>query len=245
MIASGYASIENKRRENMNMRKKIAKILLVLTFFLVATPVAMAVQLGDRTLMKGNVGEDVAELQRLLNDKGFWAGNVDGIFGDMTANALIRFQKVKGIRVDGVAGPETIRALNVNTSFRSSTGKISSRDIELMAKLVYAEARGEPYLGQVAVAASVLNRLKDPNYPNSIPEIIFQVVDGYYQYSPVQDGQIYLAPDETARKAVIDALNGVDPTGGATTFYNPGKTNDYWVRTRTYLTTIGNHVFSK
>jgi len=227
------------------MRKRIAKFLLVLTFFLIATPVAMAAQLGDRILTKGNIGDDVAELQQLLNARGFWAGYADGVFGDMTLDALIRFQIAKGISVDGIVGPETLRALNVNTSYRGTTGKLSSRDIELIAKLVYAEARGEPYRGQVAVAATVLNRLKDPNYPNSISEIIFQVVDGYYQYSPVQDGQIYLTPNETARKAVLDALNGVDPTGGATTFYNPSKTNDYWVRTRPYLTTIGNHVFSK
>ncbi len=228
------------------MRKRMAKFLLLLTFFLVATPVAMAAQLGQRMLMAGSVGDDVAELQRLLNAQGFWSGNLDGIFGDKTKDALIRFQRTKGIKADGIAGPETFRALNVNTSsYRGSIGRFSARDIELIAKLVYAEARGEPYLGQVAVAASVLNRLKDPNYPNSIPEIIFQVVDGYYQYSPVLDGQINLTPDETARNAVLDALNGVDPTGGATTFYNPSKTNDSWVRTRPYITTIGNHVFSK
>lgn len=227
------------------MRRKIAIVLLVLTFFLIATPVAMAAQLGDRILTEGSIGDDVAELQKLLNAHGFWTRNVDGIFGNLTMDALIRFQRAKGIRVDGIAGPETLRALNVNTSYRGSTGKFSARDVELIAKLVYAEARGEPYVGQVAVAASVLNRLKDPKYPNSIPEIIFQVVDGYYQYSPVLDGQINLTPDETARKAVIDAVNGVDPTGGATTFYNPSKTNDGWVRTRPYLTTIGNHVFSK
>ncbi|NLZ53092.1 MAG: spore cortex-lytic enzyme [Thermoanaerobacteraceae bacterium] len=227
------------------MQKKIAKFLLVFTFFLIVTPVVMAAQLGDRILMNGDIGDDVAELQRLLNAQGFWSGNVDGIFGNVTMDALLRFQKTKGIRADGIAGPETLRALNVNTSYRGSTGRFSARDIELIAKLVYAEARGEPYLGQVAVAASVLNRLEDPNYPNSIPEVIFQVVDGYYQYSPVLDGQINLAPNDAARKAVHDALNGVDPTGGATTFYNPSKTNDYWVRTRPYMTTIGSHVFSK
>ena len=139
----------------------------------------------------------------------------------MTTDALVRFQKVKGIAADGIAGPQTFRTLNINTSYRGSIGRFSARDIELIAKLVYAEARGEPYSGQVAVAATVLNRLKDPNYPKSISEIIFQVVDGYYQYSPVLDGQINLTPNETARKAVTDALSGVDPTGGATTFLIP------------------------
>lgn len=227
------------------MRKIIAKVMLVLMVFMILTPAVMAAQLGDRILMEGYVGDDVTALQQMLNAQGFWLGYADGIFGYMTTDALIRFQRVKGIRTDGIVGPETFRALNVNTSYRGSVGRYSARDIELIAKLVYAEARGEPYSGQVAVAATVLNRLGDPNYPKSIPEIIFQVVDGYYQYSPVLDGQINLTPDETAKRAVMDALNGTDPTGGATTFFNPSKTNDQWVRSRPYITTIGSHVFSK
>ncbi|HHV18813.1 MAG TPA: spore cortex-lytic enzyme [Thermoanaerobacterales bacterium] len=229
------------------MRKIIAKVMLVLTVFLILTPTVMAAQLGDRLLMEGSIGEDVAQLQQILDAQGFWSGYADGIFGYMTTDALIRFQRVKGIKVDGIAGPETFSALNINVSspYRGSTGRFSARDIELVAKLVYAEARGESYTGQVAVAATILNRLKDPRYPNSISEIVFQVVDGYYQYSPVLDGQINLTPDETARRAVMDALSGTDPTGGATTFFNPSKTNDQWVRSRPYITTIGSHVFSK
>lgn len=227
------------------MQKNMAKVLLLLTVFLIVTPAVFAAQLGDRVLMKGYTGDDIVQLQQLLNAHGFWSGYVDGIFGKMTTDALVRFQKVKGIKADGIAGTETFRALNINTSYRGSTGRFSTRDTELIAKLVYAESRGEPYSGQVAVAATVLNRLKDQKYPNSISEIIFQVVDGYYQYSPVLDGQINMTPDETARRAVTDALNGADPTGGATTFFNPSKTNDQWVRSRQYITTIGSHVFSK
>ena len=227
------------------MRKVMAKVLLVLTVFLVITPVAMAAQIGDRILMEGDTGNDVAQLQYLLNSNGFLLGYEDGIFGYMTRDALIRFQKEKRITVDGIAGPETFRALNVNQPSRGGVGRFSSRDIELIAKLVYAEARGESYTGQVAVAATVLSRLKDPNYPNSIHGIIYQIVDGYYQFSPVLDGQINLTPDETARKAVMDAINGYDPSGGATTFFNPSKTNDQWVRSRQYITTIGSHVFAK
>ncbi|WP_422444067.1 spore cortex-lytic enzyme [Thermoanaerobacterium sp. DL9XJH110] len=227
------------------MRKTATRVLVVLLLLLTLTPVAMAANLGDRTLRQGSRGRDVAQLQQKLNTLGFWAGKVDGIFGPKTKAAVKRFQRARGIRVDGIVGPQTFRALKVYPSYRGSTGRFSQRDIELLAKLVYAEARGEPYLGQVAVAATVLNRLKDPRYPDTIPGVIFQVVDGYYQYSPVQNGQIYLTPDETARRAVMDALAGFDPTGGATTFYNPGKTSDRWVRSRPYVTTIGNHVFSK
>lgn len=227
------------------MRKTVAKILLILVLLSTLTPVAMAASLGDRTLMMGSAGDDVAQLQQQLNTLGFWAGFVDGIFGPKTEAAVKRFQSSRGLRADGIVGQQTFRALNVHASFRGTTGRFSQRDIELLARLVYAEARGEPYAGQVAVAATVLNRLKDPKYPKTIPGIIFQVVDGYYQYSPVEDGQIYLIPDETARRAVMDAIAGYDPTGGATTFYNPQKTNDQWVRSRSYVTTIGNHIFSQ
>ena len=185
------------------MRKTIAKFLLVLTIFFSLTPAAMAISLGDRVLAVGSVGDDVAQLQQSLNTQGFWAGFVDGVFGELTKNALMEYQGANRINVDGVAGRETFQKLNINSSYRGYSSRFSARDIELLAKLVYAEARGESYSGQVAVAATVLNRLNDPKYPKSIPEIIFQVVDGYYQYSPVLDGQINLTPDETARRAVM------------------------------------------
>lgn len=227
------------------MRKTVAKVLLIFLLLLTLTPVAMAAGLGDRTLEAGSTGDDVAQLQQKLNTVGFWSGYVDEIFGYETKAAVENFQSSKGLWTDGVAGPETFRALNVNTSYEGTTGNFSQSDIELLAKLVYAEARGEPYTGKVAVAATVLNRLKDPKYPNTISGVIYQVVDGYYQYSPVQDGQINLTPDETARRAAMDAIAGYDPTGGATIFFNPGKTGDLWVRSKAYITTIGNHIFSK
>lgn len=227
------------------MRRTVAKVMIILTLLMSIAPVAMAANLGDRTLMQGSRGDDVAQLQQRLNDLGFWCGYVDGDFGPQTADAVFRFQKVKGLFADGIVGPGTLAAMSVQSVSRGSVGRFSQRDIELLARLVYAEARGESYIGQVAVAATVLNRLKDPSFPKSIQEIIYQIVDGYYQFSPVLDGQINMAPDETARKAAADAISGYDPTGGATTFFNPGKTGDQWVRSRAYFTTIGNHVFAK
>ncbi|TYP48696.1 spore cortex-lytic enzyme [Thermosediminibacter litoriperuensis] len=228
------------------MKKTVLKILLltILCFLLIVPPV-MALTLGDRLLKQGCKGEDVAQLQYRLNSLGFWSGKVDGIFGPLTKNAVIRFQKSRGIKVDGIVGPQTLKAMGVSKTSRSSVGKFSARDVELLAKLVYAEARGEPYIGQVAVAATVLNRVKSPDYPNTIPGVIFQKVNGYYQYCTVSDGQINLTPNETARRAVQDALAGYDPTGGAIGFYNPAKTSNAWVRSRQYMTTIGNHVFYK
>ena len=123
---------------------------------------------------------------------------------------------------------------------------LSPADLELLARLVRAEAEGESYVGQVAVAASVLNRLKDPRYPNSISQIVYQVDQGiYYQYSPVMDGRINLPATATARKAVEDAINGWDPSHGAIGFYNPAKTTNRWVTSQPRTTTIGGHVFFK
>jgi len=227
------------------MRKTAAKVLLVCCLLMTVTTVAMAANLGDRALYMWSSGDDVAQLQRKLNSLGFWAGNVDGIYGPKTMSAVIRFQRAKGITADGIVGPQTLKALGVTSSYRGTSGRFSQRDIELLARLVHAEARGESYEGQVAVAATVLNRVKDPRYPDTIPAVIYQVVGGRYQFSPVQDGQINLPADETARRAVYDALAGYDPTGGAMTFYNPSKTSDAWVWSRQTIVKIGNHVFAK
>ena len=225
------------------MSRRLTCILLVvilLTSIFVTTGYASS--LGSRRLKFGSRGADVAELQTRLNNLGFYVGKVDGIYGIKTQDGVIRFQKSRGLRIDGIAGPETIRALLGNyVSYRG----YSSRDLELLAKLIYAEARGEPYIGQVAVGATVLNRVESSEYPNTIPGVIFQVAYGYYQYCSVKNGQIYLTPNETARKAARDAVSGWDPSKGALTFYNPKYTTNKWVRSRPYCTTIGNHVFVK
>ncbi len=126
-----------------------------------------------------------------------------------------------------------------------STAAYSAAELDLFARLVNSEAGGEPYTGQVAVAASVLNRVKDPSYPNTLTGVINQVVNGCYQYSPVLDGRINISANDTARRAVQEAISGADPSLGATGFYNPSKTSNQWVRSRPVTTTIGNHVFFK
>lgn len=125
----------------------------------------------------------------------------------------------------------------------SRGGFLSNADLELFARLVHAESAGEPYLGQVAVAASVLNRVKDSRYPGTVRDVILQVSGGFYQYSPVEDGRINLPASESACRAVQEALNGSDPSCGATGFYNPAKTTNLWVRMQPVTTAIGNHVF--
>ena len=155
---------------------------------------------------------------------------------------------------NGISNPNIIyegQVLNIpqgtalpSRSGRQSTGwQLSQQDIELMARLVHSEAAGEPYKGQVAVAASVLNRMACSRYPNSVSGVIYQVVNGYYQYSPVLDGRINLPANQSAYRAVQDALNGWDPSGNASGFFNPRKTSNQWVRSQPVTTVIGNHVF--
>lgn len=126
------------------------------------------------------------------------------------------------------------------------SSRFSASDLDLLARLVRAEAEGEPYEGKVAVAATVLHRVDDPGYPNTIPGVIYQVWDGkYVQYEPVMNGTIDLPADEASRRAVQDAVRGVDPSFGAIGFYNPSKTSNQWVRNRQITTIIGNHYFFK
>jgi N-acetylmuramoyl-L-alanine amidase len=165
---------------------------------------------------------------------------------------------------NGIALEDLLRANNLNSgsmiypgqslvipvasNYNSGSGNsnkynLSQSDIDLLARLVTAESDGEPFEGQVAVAATILNRLNDPRYPKTIPGIIYQVDNGYYQYSPVLDGRIANPAGSSAYQAVTAALSGWDPSKGANGFYNPAKTVNQWVRSQSITTAIGNHVF--
>ncbi|OPY58537.1 MAG: Spore cortex-lytic enzyme precursor [Pelotomaculum sp. PtaU1.Bin035] len=125
-----------------------------------------------------------------------------------------------------------------------SRGDISREELMLLARLIYAEARGESFEGQVAVGAVILNRLASPHFPKTIHEVIYQKNSRVYQFSPVGDGSINLEPNERAVQAAVQALQGKDPTGGALFFYNPEISRDQWIRTLPVMTRIGNHVFA-
>lgn len=218
----------------------------------------------------GATGSDVNELQGRLKFIGFYGGSIDGDFGYKTLTAVKRFQGEFGMRVDGVVGPKTklklweatknwkptAPATGGNTGGGSekatSTDKpanltpsnnmgFSEQDINLMANAVNGEARGEPYVGQVAVAAVILNRVKSASFPNTISGVIFQPG----AFTAVADGQIWLTPNESSKKAVRDALGGWDPSGGCIYYFNPATATSKWIWTRTQIKTIGKHIFCK
>lgn len=195
------------------------------------------------SLRLGSSGEEVKTLQTKLKRWGYYSGSIDGVFGAETKKAVISFQKKNGLTADGIVGDATKKALGMSVSSSSNASSATNTDgnLYLLARLVYGEARGEPYKGQVAVAAVVLNRVKSSQFPNSVSGVIYQ--SG--AFSVVADGQINLTPDETAIKAARDAMNGYDPTNGCLFYYNPQKTTNQWMLSKSVLLTIGNHSFFK
>ena len=195
----------------------------------------------------GSRGEEVRTIQTKLKRWGYYKGNVDGIYGSQTLAAVKRFQQKNGLTVDGIAGTKTLQAMGIysssgnSSSSSNSSSSTNSSDLNLLSRLVYGEARGEPYTGQVAVAAVVLNRVKHSSFPNTIAGVIYQ--SGAFDV--VSDGQINLTPNETAKKAAQDALNGWDPSNGAIYYFNPSTATNKWIWSRPMTVTIGKHRFCK
>lgn len=228
-------------------KKLVLKRSMVAVAVLITVIVGIAafysVQPAEETavLKRGSSGSQVRTLQTKLNNWGYNCGTVDGIFGSKTLAAVKQFQKNNGLTVDGIVGAKTAAALGMTlTSGSSSNSSYNSSDVYLLAKCIYAESRGEPYLGQVAVGAVVLNRVKSSAFPNSISGVIYQP----YAFTAVLDGQINLEPNDTAYSAARDAMNGWDPTNGCLYYYNPATATSSWIWTRTVKLTIGKHRFA-
>lgn len=193
-------------------------------------------------LKQGSSGSQVRTLQTKLKNWGYYSGGVDGIFGPKTVAAVKYFQRVNGLSADGIVGARTAAALGMQLSASTSTGGSTtntSSDLNMLARVVYGEARGEPYTGQVAVAAVVLNRVRSASFPNTIAGVVYQ--SGAFDC--VSDGQINLSPNANAKKAAQDALNGWDPTYGCLYYYNPRTATNKWMLSRPVKLAIGNHSF--
>ena len=183
-------------------------------------------------LKTGSTGGDVWDVQYRLKVLGVFTDTMDGIYGPKTAEAVRKFQTRYGLSADGIVGPSTWRALRKYT--------VNLKEMELLARVVYSEARGEPYKGQVAVAAVVMNRLKSNQFPDTISGVIFQPG----AFTAVDDGQFWLTPNDSAYKAAKEAVRGWDPSRGALFYYNPKTAVNKWIRSRPILVQIGNHVFT-
>ena len=194
------------------------------------------------TLSKyGSRGDEVRNIQTKLKRWGYYSGNVDGIYGSKTVEAVKYFQRKNGLTVDGIAGTNTLKAMGIYTSSSSGSSTSNSSNVNLLSHLIYAESRGEPYTGQVAVGAVCLNRVKSSSFPNTLSGVIYQAG----AFDAVSDGQINLSPDSTAKKAAQDAINGWDPSYGAIYYFNPATATNKWIWSRPMTVTIGKHRFCK
>lgn len=197
-----------------------------------------------QTLSKvGSQGEEVQQIQTKLTQLGYDPGKIDGIYGSQTKNAVIAFQKAHGLAADGIAGTNTLAALGIGTGGGSgaggSIGGFSSSDIDLLARIISAESRGEPYSGQVAVGAVILNRIEHPSFPNTLGGVIYQPG----AFSCLYDGGVNAPVADSAYRAARDAINGQDPSGGAVYYYNAAKSTNKWIFSRPIITVIGKHRF--
>ena len=217
-------------------RKRTCAYLAVIFIIKIAV-ILLAQNAGAATYKQGSTGSVVTEIQQKLSNWGYYSGSVDGVYGSKTTEAVKYFQRKNGLSVDGKCGPNTLAALGINVSASSQSG--GSGDVDLLARLISAEARGEPYSGQVAVGAVVLNRIESPAFPNSMSGVIYQ--SG--AFTCLSDGQFWGEVTDSSYKAARDALNGWDPSGGALYYLNPNTATSSWIWSRPVLSVIGKHYF--
>lgn len=187
----------------------------------------------------GSRNATVKTLETKLKYLGFFRGTPDNYYGNDTAEAVRKLQRDRGLKVDGIAGDRTLRALGINTG--GKTANTQSTDVSLLSRAINGEARGEPYVGQVAVGSVILNRTRDPRFPRTISGVIYQPG----AFTAISDGQINAPLENSPTKAAQDALNGWDPSGGAVFYYNPAKTTNKWIWSRPVIKIIGKHHFCK
>lgn len=235
--------INDKQKEKNVNYKKTAGILAILLVILLIYNIFFTNNNLFALSKYGSRGAEVTQIQTKLKRWGYYKGNIDGIYGSQTLEAVKYFQRKNGLAVDGIAGKKTLEAMGIfnSTGNSNSSNSTSNSDLNLLARAVYSEARGEPYVGQVAVAAVVLNRVKNSSFPNTISGVIYQPG----AFTAVADGQINLTPNQTAYNAARDALNGWDPSYGSIYYFNPNTATSAWIWSRPHVITIGRHRFCK
>ena len=219
----------------MSHRRRLAWSLALLFAVNIAV-ISLAQQAQAATYRQGSTGEQVRIIQTKMKNWGYYDGAVDGIFGSGTAEAVRYFQRKNGLTADGIVGPATLKALGMSTG---GGGSGQESTVELLARVISAEARGEPYSGQVAVGAVILNRVEHPSFPNTVAGVVYQPG----AFTCMVDGQIDQPVADSAYRAARDALNGADPSGGAIYYFNPSTATSAWIWSRPLIKVIGSHRF--
>lgn len=234
-------------RKLKNKQKTIKLITIVILLVSLISAIAIYKNQKENTTIETlskycSRGSEVTQIQTKLKRWGYYSGSVDGIYGTQTVNAVKYFQRKNGLTADGIAGPATLKAMGITSSSSSSSSSSSyNSNLNLLARVIYGESRGEPYTGQVAVGAVVMNRIKSSSFPNTLSGVVYQ--SG--AFDAVKDGQVNLAPNSTAIKAAQDAMNGWDPSYGAIYYFNPSTATNKWIWSRPMTVTIGKHRFCK
>ena len=222
-------------------RKVLSLILLVFISAFVSFSIIQRNTEVQALSKYGSRGEEVRQIQTKLKRWGYYNGSIDGVYGTQTLNAVKSFQRKNGLTVDGIAGNNTLNAMGISNTGNSTKSTSNSSNVNLLSHLIYGEARGESYVGQVAVGAVIMNRVKSSLFPNTISGVIYQKG----AFDAVSDGQINMSPDSTAIKAAQDAINGWDPSYGAIYYFNPNTATNKWIWSRPVTVTIGKHRFCK
>ena len=222
--------MQNRRRLVLSLAVLFAVNIAVITLF----------QSAEAAVYRqGSTGDAVRTIQTKLSNWGYFSGAIDGIYGPKTEEAVKYFQRKNGLTADGVVGPATLRALGMSTTGWESSASSQSNSVDLLARVISAEARGEPYSGQVAVGAVILNRVEHPSFPNTIAGVVYQPG----AFTCMVDGQFNEPVADSAYRAARDALNGADPSGGAIYYFNPDTATSTWIWSRPLITVIGKHRF--
>ncbi|OFI05079.1 spore cortex-lytic enzyme precursor [Clostridium acetireducens DSM 10703] len=234
------------KNTNFTWKEAIVFILAILISYSASTVYIAPYKNAAKaiTYYYGSRGDLVYTIQKKLKNWGYYDGNIDGIYAYKTFTAVKKFQSKNGLKVDGVVGDATLQALGINTktTYTSSTSKtLTNPDVALLARLINGEARGEPYEGQVAVGAVVLNRTRSPQFPSTIAGVIYQPG----AYTAIADGQINAALEQSSVNAARDALNGWDPSEGALYYFNPVTATSKWIWSRPLIKVIGKHRFCR
>lgn len=230
----GYT--KHHKRKNPKIFFQITSITFLGVLFLYICSTFFLPNATDALSRVGSSGKEVTAIQQVLKDWGLFNGTITGYYGTKTEAAVRKFQKIKGLSVDGIAGPQTLRAMGISIG---SLPSATEANINLLARIISAEARGEPYAGQVAVGAVILNRIEHPSFPDTLAGVIYQ--NG--AFTAIVDGQFNEPVSATSYDAARDALNGWDPSGGAVYYFNPNKTSDSFMHSRPVITVIGAHKF--